>query len=197
MLFEIGVRHLHRPGDRCRNPVGKPATKRIIDYKQGKGGGDHSRQRGHAAEQQRKAPVKLVARHLLPTLCPQPQDLTDHKAADNDHRQHIDGDQGRQQIAVRLRRIELRQCENGIDPDGKRRQDREITDPVFGEAQQQPAPCRCLCCHRPDHMPSSRMRLRSVLRFMPRISAALTWLPRVISSVATISGCSTSRRMRA
>ena len=65
MLLEIGIGNLHRPGDSCRDAIGEPAAKRVIDDKQRKQRGDHRRQRGDPAKQQRKAPVKLIAGHFL------------------------------------------------------------------------------------------------------------------------------------
>ena len=176
MFIIVSIRHLHRPGYRRRDAVGEPAAKRIIDNKQSKGGRDHSWQRRHPAKQQRKPPVKLVACHLLAAFHPQPQNLPDHERSDDNHRQHIHRNQHCQMAAVGLRRVELGQGVDCVDTNAKSRQYRQIADAVLGKAQQKAA-ARCRgsrIAHRPDQIPSSRIRLRSVLRLMPRISAAFT-----------------------
>ena len=176
MFLEIGVGDLNRAGNRGRDAVGEPATKRVIHDKQGKGRGDDRRQGRHTAKEQGEAPVELVAGQFLPPFNPQAQDLANDKGTDNDHRQHIDGNQGRQLTAVGLCRIELGKRVDRVDADRQRGQNRKVTKAVFRKTQQLALARRCLRfdTHRPDHIPSSRMRLRSVLRLIPRISAAFT-----------------------
>ena len=131
MFLEIGVGDLNRAGHRGRDAVGKPPSKRVIHDKQGKGRGDDRGQGGHTAKQQGKAPVKLVAGQFLSPFNPQTQYLADDKCTDNDHRQHIDSNQGRQLTTVGLCRIELGKRVNRVDTDRQRGQNRKIAEAVL------------------------------------------------------------------
>ena len=120
MLLEIGIGDLNRPCHGGRYPVREPAPKRIVDNEQRESRGDHRRQRRHTAEQQGKAPVKLISRHLLPPFDPEPQDLPDDEPADDHHRDQIDHDQGGERAAVGADRVELRQLIDRHDADPER-----------------------------------------------------------------------------
>ena len=121
--------------------------------------------------------MQLVSGKALAPLAQQLQDLPNDEPANDDDRQKINRNQGRQKCAVLLRGVKARQGEDCQHTDRQGDQNGQVTEPVFREPQDRPArPCLRRYRHAcfPDQIPSSRIRLRSVLRLMPRMSAALT-----------------------
>ena len=117
--------------------------------------------------------MQLMASKTLAAFRPEPPNLADNKRTKNDHGDKINQQQACQNFGVVIKTVDAGQAVGGDRPHAKGEQDRQIGKIILAP----PAPRRYFCAldtHRPALMWRSRIFLRRVLRFIPRMSAART-----------------------